>query len=178
MTVKPWKVISSQRLYKHIRLDQCVFPDDNVYEVPILEHKNWVTIIALTGDEQVVLERQYRHGMQQVILEFPGGVIESGETVEAAARRELLEETGYGGGRFIALSSVSPDPADHTNLLFPFLALGVEKISAQHLDATEELDVLLKPLDDVIALARSGGMPQALHVSALFFALAYMGRAG
>ena len=93
-----------------------------------------------------------------------------------AAQRELLEETGYAGERFIEIGRVYPNPATHTNVTCSFLALDVERVSGQNLEETEDIEVLLKPWEQLVALAKEGGLPQALHVSALFFALAYLER--
>lgn len=177
MTIKPWKVLGSKQLYKNIRIDQCELPDGRVYDVPVHEYHDWVTIVALTNDGQVVLEQQYRHGLQRTILELPGGTMDpEDESPLSAARRELVEETGYTSDRFFQVGCLSPNPASNNNWNYSFLALDAEKTDDQHLDETEELDVVLKPLSEVIELAKKGELPQSLHVSTLFFALAYLDR--
>ena len=90
--------------------------------------------------------------------------------------RELLEETGYTSNKFIQIGCVSPNPANQTNLIYSFLALDAEKVAGQHLDDTEEIEVLLKPLDEVIGMAKRSELFQSMQVSALFFALAYLDR--
>jgi ADP-ribose pyrophosphatase len=143
----------------------------------VLEYGDWATIIALTKQQEVVMVRQYRHGAQKVILELPGGAMEDeDENPMQAARRELLEETGYTSDNFIQIGCVSPNPANQTNLIYSFLALDARKVSEQNLDDAEDIEVVLKPLDEVIRMAKSGELFQSMQVSAVFFALAYWDR--
>ena len=93
-----------------------------------------------------------------------------------AARRELLEETGYASDQFIQVGCVSPNPANQTNLIYSFLALDAYQAGSQDLDETEEIEVVLKPLEEVIAMAKHGELLQSMQVSALFFTLAYLDR--
>ncbi len=93
-----------------------------------------------------------------------------------AARRELLEETGYTSEDFVETGVIAPNPASHNNMMHCFLARNVERVCEPSLDDTEHLDVVLLPLDDFVAMAKRGELMQALHVSSLFFALAHLGR--
>jgi ADP-ribose pyrophosphatase len=177
MTLRPWKILDSTHLCDHIRLDRCELPNGRIIEGTVLEFGTWATVLALTKAQEVVLIRQYRHGAQKVIVELPGGVMDrEDESPLAAARRELLEETGYTSDRVIQVGCVSPNPANQTNLIYSFLALDAEKVCDQHLDGTEEIEVFLKPLDEVICMAKKGELLQSMQVSALFFTLAYLDR--
>ena len=177
MTIKPWKILTSTHLRDNIRLDRCELPNGQIIEGTVLEFGTWATVLALTKAQEVVLIRQYRHGAQKVIVELPGGVMDrEDESPLAAARRELQEEIGYTSERFVQVGCVSPNPANHTNLVYSFLALDAEQVSDQRLDEAEEIEVLLKPLEEVIAMAKNGDLLQSMQVSALFFALAYMNR--
>jgi 8-oxo-dGTP pyrophosphatase MutT (NUDIX family) len=143
----------------------------------ILDYPDWVNALALTADEQVVLVRQFRPGPKIVTLELPGGAIEDDDgSLEASLRRELAEETGYGGGTVTFLASLSPNSASHTNRVHSFLVEGVRYVGAPHPDANEFLEVVLMPLPEVVQLARTGGLNQAMHVATLFLALAEMRR--
>jgi ADP-ribose pyrophosphatase len=177
MSITPWKILESYHLHEHVRIDKCELPDGKIIDGFVIEYRDWATVLALTRDQQVVLVRQYRHGAQKVILELPGGAMEpDGESPLEAARRELLEETGYTSDNFLQIGCVSPNPANQTNLIYSFLALDVEKVDGQNLDDTEEIEVLLKPLQEVIAMTKNGELLQTMQVSAVFFALAYLGR--
>jgi ADP-ribose pyrophosphatase len=177
MTIKPWKVLETTYICDNVRIDTCEISNGLVIKPLVREFIPWVNVVALTPAHEIVLIRQYRHGMGQVIWEIPAGMAhEANETLLDAAKRELLEETGYASEKFFEIGKVSADPASYTNLTYSFLALDVEKVSNQNLDDTEEIDVFLLPLEEAIQMAQRGELPQALQVSALFFALLYLGR--
>jgi 8-oxo-dGTP pyrophosphatase MutT (NUDIX family) len=176
MSLKPWKVLESRRLHKHVRLDTCETQRGVVLDAVIMEYGHWVNLLALTEDQQVVLVRQYRHGIRECIWELPGGMLEEGETPLEGGKRELLEETGYTGGRFIEVGKSFPNAASHTNSHYSVLALDVKKVSGQALDDTEDIEVALFPLEEVIAMARRGELPNPMQITALFYALAHMQR--
>lgn len=163
-----------------LRADSYRLPDERVIApVYILEYGPWVNVIAVTPTQEAVLVRQYRPGLGRVILEPPGGTADPHDaSMLEAARRELLEETGYASDDIIETGVIAPNPASHNNWMHCFLARNVVRVCEPHLDATEHLDVVLLPFDELIALAARGGLPQALHVASLFFALAHMGRIG
>lgn len=177
MTIKPWKILESHYLHKNVRIDKCELPDGRVIDGFVLEYGDWTTIFALTKEQEVVLVRQYRHGAQKVILELPGGAMETeDESPLQAARRELLEETGYTSDTFIQIGCVFPNPANQTNLIYSFLALDAYQVGNQQLDETEDIELVLRPMDEVIAMAKNGELLQSMQVSAVFFALAYLDR--
>lgn len=179
MTLKPWKILESHHIHRNVRIDRCELPNGKIIDGTVFEFGDWVTVMALTKAEQAVMIRQYRHGVQKVILELPGGMIDAADkTPQAAARRELQEETGYMSERWIQVGCVSPNPAIQTNLIYSFLALDCERIGDQQLDATEEIEVILKPFNEVIDMAKKGDLLQSMQVSALFFTLAYLKRIG
>ena len=111
-----WKVLSSEYLIRRpwltARRDVAQLPDGRInHEYYVLEYPDWVNIIAITEDGEVILEMQYRHGLGNTCYELPCGVIEAGETPLQAAQRELLEETGFAGGEWRHLMGLSPNPA-------------------------------------------------------------------
>ena len=170
---KKWTVLSSEYLIRRpwltARRDVAQLPDGRINnEYYVLEYPDWVNIIAITTEGQMVMERQYRHGLGNTCYELPCGVIEAGETPLQAAQRELLEETGYAGGQWQEWMTLSPNPATSTNLAHSFLAIGVSKVSGQHLDATEDIDVYLETPEYVKQLLEENQILQALMAATLW----------
>src|SRR4029453_6879606 len=134
----PWLVLRQD----HLRLPRGrEIPEYWVSEVPA-----WANAVAGAPGDQVVLVRQYRPGLGQVHYEIPAGVIDDKDAdTETAARRELREETGYGGGRWSPLTVLSANPALQNNLTYTFLAEGVIPQGRPDPDATEDLRVHLVP---------------------------------
>jgi 8-oxo-dGTP pyrophosphatase MutT (NUDIX family) len=177
-----WVVESTRKIFQDrwlsVRTDRCRMPDGReVDPYYVLEYPDWVNVVAVTAAEEVVLVRQYRHGIGRVVLELPSGVVEEndGGPLETA-RRELLEETGYTSDSFRLTGVLSANPATHTNLTHCFLATDCCKVAEPRLDDIEELEVNVVPLDRLGALARQGELLQSLHVGSVFFALAELGR--
>ena len=162
-----WKILSSEYLIKRpwltARRDVVELPDGRINkEYYVLEYPTWINVTAITKDGQMVLVRQYRHALGQTNFEIVAGVVEQGESPLEAAKRELLEEASYGGGEWREIAVVSANPSTTTNLTHCFLATGVEKISGQHLDATEDIEVYLFSQEEVKEMIRRGDFVQSL----------------
>jgi ADP-ribose pyrophosphatase len=132
----------------------------------LIECVDWVNIIALTDDGNVVLVRQFRVGSAEVCLEIPGGMVDEGELPRDAAARELVEETGYTAQAWRSLGTVRPNPALQGNTLHTFLATGAVRTREPELDSSEVLAVELRSLADVHAALTSGAIDHALVVVA------------
>lgn len=128
----------------------------------------WVNVVALTAQDELVMVRQFRHGSRAMTLEIPGGLVDPGESPQEAAARELLEETGYRAGRLSSLGSISPNPALFANRCHMQVAEGCEAVAEIQNSATEETIVELLPLADLHKTLRSGGIDHALVVAALY----------
>ncbi len=174
MPLKPWKVLESTYLRPRFRVDKCELPSGYILDANIMEFRTWANILALTKDREAVLVKQYRHGVQDFLLELPGGIIEDGEAPLAGIQRELLEETGYSSPHVVEAGWLFPNPALQTNKVHAFIALDAELTSAQSLDDGEEIEVHLVPLEELKSLAANGKFQHALHVAVLFQALAYL----
>lgn len=126
-------------------------------------------MIAVTPDRRLVLVRQFRYGIDAFSLEIPGGVMDTGEDPIEAGLRELREETGYSGVRARLLGSVHPNPAFQSNRAHFVLVEAVTRSHELEWDADEEIEVVVEPIEDVLAMARNGGITHALVLNALMF---------
>lgn len=176
-----WELVDSEYLFERpwltVRRDTVRLPDGTVHpEYYVLEYPRWINVIAITGDGRFVMVRQYRHGLGIVADELCAGVVEEGEDTLEAARRELLEETGFGGGEWELSMVISANPGSQNNLSYCYIARGVEKIADQHLDKTEDIEVVLMTEDEVYAMLRSDGLKQALMCAPLWKYFALKGR--
>ena len=136
-------------------------------EFYVIDAPDWVNVIALTPDHQLVLVRQFRFGIDGFSLEIPGGVMEPGEDPVTAAQRELREETGYTGARARVLGRVHPNPAIQNNRCHLVLVEDARRTAELDWDHDEEIEVSTLPVDEVYARVRSGGIMHALVLDGL-----------
>jgi len=171
---RKWRVLESEYLAREpwftVRRERLEMPDGRI--VPryyVFEYPDWVNVIAITRDGRFVMIDQYRHGLGRTSYEIAAGVAEPGDaSMEAAARRELKEETGYGGGTWRELMTVSANPATTSNLTHCFIAEGVELSGDCDFDATEDLRTHLLTEAEVRELLDTGAIVQATHAAPLW----------
>lgn len=173
MSPEPWTIISSRRDKSYrvfsLRTDRARSPrTGQEHDFFVLESASWVNIIPVTPKNEVVLIRQYRHGIRDITLEIPGGLVEDYDTPEEAAKRELFEETGYSPRETVLLGSVHPNPAIQNNVCYTYLARDVFLAGAQQMDEKEDIAVVLRPVSDIPRLIREGEITHALVLAGFY----------
>src|SRR5262245_37717557 len=170
---RPWQVLASEYLHRKpwltVRQERVRLPNGAVIdEYWVSEYPDWVNVVATTGRDELVLIRQYRHGLGGVHFELAAGVVDPEDpSPEAAARRELLEETGYAGGRWSHIMTVSANPALQSNLVHCYLAEGVELAGPAAHEGTEDIRVHVVPVREALGLVDRGEIVQALNIAPL-----------
>jgi 8-oxo-dGTP pyrophosphatase MutT (NUDIX family) len=176
-----WKTLSSEYLFKDtwftVRRDVCEKPDGKIVDpYYVYEFPTWVSAVALTTDNKVVLVKQYRHAIQETVVEIPGGCVDKEDpSFEHAIARELMEETGYEFRQYQYLGKISPNPSTNTNWMHMFLATGGVKVNEQKLDHNEEIEVVLLTMEELKQLLKDHGIIQAMHVTTILYALEKLG---
>lgn len=170
---KRWKTLKSEYLIRRpwltARRDVVQLPNGIVNdEFYVLEYPDWVNVIAITGDGKFVFVRQYRYGLDLDSVELCAGVTEPGEKPVESAQRELLEETGYGGGSWEEIMTIGQNPSTCNNWTHCFVATGVERLSDQRLDRTEDIDVVLLSREQVLEMMMRDQLKQALMLAPLW----------
>ncbi len=172
---RKWTVLDSHYVAKEgdwftVRKERVQLPSGVV--VPawyIMEFPDWVNIVAVTKEGRFVLISQYRHALGETHYELCAGVVDkTDESPMAAAKRELMEETGFGGGEWMPFMCLSPNPTNHTNHSHTFLAIGVEKLSEPHQEPSEDIQTYLCTKEEVYDLLKNDEIVQALHAAPLW----------
>jgi len=172
------ETLSSRRLYEgavvRLRVDRVRMRSGREAVREVVEHIGAVVIVAVNGEGQVLLVRQYRHPTGRSLLELPAGTLDRDEEPEACAARELEEETGFRAGRLQRLGGFFVSPGYSTEHIHAYLATDLEPGSAGG-DDDEEIEVLALPLAEVLRLAEAGELKDAKSLAAL---LLYLRRGG
>jgi 8-oxo-dGTP pyrophosphatase MutT (NUDIX family) len=172
--VEIWKRQSSKEIADcrvfTVREDFCARPSDGAaHNFFVIDAPDWVNVVALTKEKNVVLIEQYRQGTEEITLEIPGGMVDGDEEPEKAARRELAEETGYESDEFIFLGKSRPNPAIQTNWMYHYLALDCEKTRETAFDEHESLATRIASRSEVEDLINSGEITHSLAVAGFYY---------
>ncbi|MGR4865511.1 NUDIX hydrolase [Caulobacter sp. LARHSG274] len=175
-----WRVTASRYVHKDrwiaVRADDCV-TEEGVSIAPyyVLEYPDWVHVVALDAAHNVLLIRQYRHGLGDFSLELPAGAMDAADADPlAAAARELLEETGHAGDLSL-VGRTAPNPAIQTNQIHTVVARNIVHVAAPADDPTERIELLWVPASEAIRLALDGEMVTAIQVASLLAGLVHAG---
>jgi 8-oxo-dGTP pyrophosphatase MutT (NUDIX family) len=176
-----WKILSSEYLFNDlwfkVRKDICESPSGKIINpYYVYEFPEWATAFALTEDNKVLIVKQYRHPIGEVITELPGGCVDdTDKDFQTAIARELLEETGYIFTSYESLGKISANPSTNTNWMHMFLARGGRKVAEQKLDFNEEIIVELYSINELKMLLKENRIVQAMHVTCILYALEKLG---
>jgi 8-oxo-dGTP pyrophosphatase MutT (NUDIX family) len=171
MAIQPWPLLSgdTRRSFGifNVRSDKARSPrTGRVHDFWVIEFPPWVNVIPLTPEGEVVMIRQYRHGIRSITLEIPGGVVEEGDSLQQAAIRELMEETGYRSNEWTLLGTTHPNPAIQNNECATFLANNVVLDGPPQPDDMEDIEVVRVPLAEVPRMLRTGAISHSIMVAA------------
>jgi 8-oxo-dGTP pyrophosphatase MutT (NUDIX family) len=141
----------------------------NVHDFYVLESQDWMNVVPLTPEGRVVMIHQYRHGIGEVTLEIPGGIVDDSDGDPArTAARELREETGYEAQEIIPIGRVRPNPAFLNNTCYTFLARDARLVGSPELEGAEDIAVEEVPLVRVRELVRCGRITHSLTIAAFY----------
>jgi ADP-ribose pyrophosphatase len=175
-----WKILSSRYLSKHpyftARVDKCQTADGKIIdEYFVVELPTTVCAVSITEEQEVLMVRQYRHPVEETLLEIPGGFMDENETPEEAMKRELKEETGYEFSSVTNVGRIAANPGVLNNFTYLFLATGGRRTSEQKLDKNEELKVEKITIAELKNLFKQNEIVQSLHNNCIYYALKQMG---
>jgi len=172
--IKPWQTTGTKQLADFriftVRSDHKVSPRTQAeHEFFVLDCANWVNVVAITPEQQLVMVEQFRHGSNTVELEIPGGMIDQADLSPVAAGvRELREETGYEGGQAHVLGQVSPNPAIMSNVCYTVIVENCRCLHPVQFDHGEDILTRLVPVADTPKLVAEGKISHSLVVVALY----------
>ncbi|CAN5480747.1 NUDIX hydrolase [soil metagenome] len=175
-----WRVTASRYIHKDrwvaLRADDCL-TDDNVPIAPyyVLEYPDWVEVVALDAEDNVLLVRQYRHGMGEFTIELPAGGMDPGDTDPyVAGARELLEETGC-AGVVTWVGEARPNAGTHTNRVYALLIRDVVQIAEPKDDPAERIECFWVPAAEAVRMALAGELVVSMHIASLLRGLEQAG---
>lgn len=177
MSLAPWeegeeRLVADMRIFELRESDATNPRTGRTRSMARVRSPHWVNVVGLTPAGEVVLVKQWRHGVQGFTLEVPGGMVDPGESPRDAAVRELREESGFTGSAVHELGVVQPNPAVFDNLCYSYLVEGATRTHELEQDDGEDIEVSTLPLADIPAAIADGRIQHALVVCAFHFLFA------
>ncbi|MEA5601985.1 NUDIX hydrolase [Nostoc sp. UHCC 0252] len=175
--LKKWKTLKSKMVLDNpwcqVRQDEIELPNGKIIDDYFVSIKPDVAmVLPITANREIIFVRQYRHAVGEFFLELPAGSFDpTKENAEVAAIRELAEETGYTAQEFRKIGTLYDKPSKDTNQIHLFLAENVRKTGEQQLDITEEIEIMLIPVESVLDKIIQGKISVAGTIAALFLGL-------
>jgi 8-oxo-dGTP pyrophosphatase MutT (NUDIX family) len=171
--MRKWKTLNSQMIlsdqWMRLRADTCELPNGKVISpYYVIEDFDWVHIVAFSSHGHILTVQQYRYAGKETLIELPAGICEPSEDPEAAARRELQEETGIIAHSWTHLGTLWANPARQTNKVHIFLAQDLEETGSQKLDESEDIIWGFRSVDDIKRSIKNGGFGQSMHVASFY----------
>lgn len=165
---KDSKQIADCRVFK-VRENLSQSTDGKEARFFVIESPEWVNIIPVTADGDIVMIEQYRHGIEEITLEIPGGLVDDGEDAGAAAERELIEETGYVPRAVVLIGKSRPNPAIQDNWVYHYLAIDCELKNEVKFDDHESIQTRLVPARYLSKLFQQGKITHSLVIAAFYW---------
>ena len=181
--MKPWRTLESNALVEDrwikLTADRCLLPDGKVIEpYYVLHERDWVHVFAQNDDGSVLVVRQFRYATAALCVDLPGGVIDEGESSLAAAKRELLEETGYSANEWTVVGRMYANPARQTNSVHIYVARGLVQVTSQSLDESEDIQFEFASIAEIHEMIERNEFSQALHTASFYRSLRSLDRDG
>ncbi|MFI5322562.1 MAG: NUDIX hydrolase [Thermodesulfobacteriota bacterium] len=172
--IKKWELLRSEHLSSNrvfsMRKDTSLSPvTGKEHDFYVIEAPDWINVVAVTDNGEVLLIKQYRHGIGAETVEIPGGVIDPGETPLEAAKRELLEETGYVSDNWSLIGEVIPNPAIQNNKCYTFLAESSRKAGVPRFDSTEYIVTFTAPVSEIPKMVSGRKITHSLVIDAFYW---------
>ena len=181
-SIQRWKTIKSQLVFDNqwcqVRQDEVELPNGKVIDDFFVNVRpDIVLVLAVTPQREIIFVRQYRHGVNEILLELPAGSFNSQtEDSQSAAARELEEETGYVAQQLTHLATLYDNPVKDTNEIHLFLAQNAQPSGIQQLDVTEDVEIVLIPVENVLQKISTGKICVCGTIAALFLGLNLMSK--
>jgi len=173
--IKIWETVE-----ENLRLNHNIFDtfsvirknpkNSSISDFTLIKSLDWVNIIPITKKNKIVMIEQYRHGIDNITLEIPGGMIEKNEDPALAGQRECKEETGYHSNEeTILLGITQPNPAFMNNVMYHYLWKNCELKYEQNFDEFEDINVVLYSINEVEEMILNGKLKHSLVIAAFYY---------